>query len=184
MQKRLAADELCLGGRCSLHTRCASIMLCKPYGSAADWQLRCQVTLPMEGVTRDRDGRDRLHPVGRRRPGSAAASVRAKFGPMLVALVLAGCTSDRFDDTVAGYKGGPVEALIARWGEPERVSVTPNSWAHVYTWSGARRDGATATTVRACTVKVLVDRLDRITAFGFHGDDVACEAYADRLRDP
>jgi hypothetical protein len=110
--------------------------------------------------------------------------VRAKLGPALMALALAGCASDRFDDTVAGYKGGPVEALIARWGEPEHVFVTLRSRAHVYTWSGAKRDGATATRARSCTVKVLVDRLDRITAFGFHGDDVACEAFADRLRDP
>lgn len=126
---------------------------------------------------RERDGCDRLHPVGCCRSGSPAA--RAKLGPVLMVLALAACASDGFDDTIAGYKGGSVETLIARWGEPERVSVTPKSRAHVYTWSDARRDGATA---RSCTVKVLVDRLDRITAFGFHGDNVACEAFADRLR--
>jgi hypothetical protein len=141
------------------------------------------LSFPMEATAREHDGRDRLHPVGRCRPGLAAASVRAKLGPVFVALALTGCASDRFDATVAGYKGGPVEAVIARWGAPERDFVTLRSWSHVYTWSDAGRDGAIAVTARTCTVKVLVDRLDRITAFGFHGDVAACAAFADRLRD-
>ena len=135
----------------------------------------------MEATAREQDGHDRLHRVGRYRPGSVAASVRAKLGPVLMVLTLAGCASDKFNNTVAGYRGGRVEALIARWGEPKHVSVTPRSRAHVYTWSSAGRDSASAP---SCTVKVLVDRLDRITAFGFHGDDDACAAFADRLRDP
>lgn len=121
---------------------------------------------------------------------------------ILIALVLAGCADAKndFDSLLPNYRGRPVEAVFARWGQPQQV--LSGNLGPVYVWTGSMQYqpiapqtttgyiGTTPFVVNApapaetlsCRVEAHADRQNRLSGFRWDGNNGACQEWAAKLR--
>lgn len=121
---------------------------------------------------------------------------------LLLLLALGGCeTADDTREVMDRYLGQPVQSIVSRIGFPQAESTVMGRKA--YSWNRTTQDSVTTpsrttamvgnTTVTAttystetysmnCTLRVLVDGSDRITAYDLNGQAGACRSIGARLR--
>jgi hypothetical protein len=107
-----------------------------------------------------------------------------KRGFVLIGVVLgvAGCGRTPFpvlETQLGGLKGQPAQAIIKKLGDPNETSSIAGG--KVYIWSASDAMGAGDAIGLQCTVKVFVDRGDKITRYDFNGNVAGCAPYAHRL---
>jgi hypothetical protein len=97
-------------------------------------------------------------------------------------LAAAGCGRTPFpvlETQLDGLKGQPAQAVIKKLGEPNETSEIAG--AKVYIWSSSDAMRAGDAIGLECTVKVFVDRNDKIARSDFNGNVAGCAPYAHRL---
>ncbi|WP_158813992.1 hypothetical protein [Methylocapsa sp. S129] len=98
-------------------------------------------------------------------------------------LVLAGCGRTPFpvlEAQLGGLKGQPAQAVIKKLGEPNETSESAGE--RVYIWSTSDGSALAGDAVGLhCTVKVFVDKGDRVAHYDFNGNVAGCSHYAHRL---
>jgi hypothetical protein len=110
--------------------------------------------------------------------------VMKKQAFVLVGAVLAaaGCGRTPFpvlETQLDGLKGQPAQAVIRKLGAPNETSAIAG--AKVYIWSASDASRAGDAVGLECTVKVFVDRGDKIARSDFNGNVAGCAPYAHRL---
>jgi hypothetical protein len=110
--------------------------------------------------------------------------VMKKQAFILIGAVLgaAGCGRTPFpvlETQLDGLKGQPAQAVIKKLGEPNETSEIAG--ARIYVWSSSDAMRAGDAIGLQCTVKVFVDRNDRIARSDFNGNVAGCAPYAHRL---
>jgi hypothetical protein len=97
-------------------------------------------------------------------------------------LGVAGCGRTPFpvlETQLDGLKGQPALAVIAKLGAPNQTSEIAGE--KVYIWSASDASRAGDAVGFECTVKVFVDRNDKIARSDFNGNVAGCSHYAHRL---
>jgi hypothetical protein len=101
------------------------------------------------------------------------------FGAVLAA---AGCGRTPFpvlETQLGGLKGQPAQAVIKKLGAPTETSEIAGG--KVYIWTTTDALGAGDAIGLQCTVKVFVDKGDKIARYDFNGNVAGCAHYAHRL---
>jgi hypothetical protein len=97
-------------------------------------------------------------------------------------LGVAGCGRTPFpvlETQLDGLKGQPAQAVIAKLGAANQTSEIAGE--KVYIWSASDASRAGDAVGFECTVKVFVDRNDKIARSDFNGNVAGCSHYAHRL---
>ncbi len=103
-----------------------------------------------------------------------------------IALAAAGCGRTPFpvlETQLDGLKGQPAKAVFTRLGDPNSSEETAGE--KVYFWSTTNNNsipGAAANAIDFdCTVRVFVDKDEKISHYDFKGNVGGCARYAHRL---
>lgn len=116
----------------------------------------------------------------------------------LAITALSGCaTNDRLDAGLSGLVGQPVDAAIARLGEPDMREPAEATTRYIWSHEGVAEqtdisavwlDGYGGRDVRGprheCTIEIITDRDDEIVRYLWDGDLTGCAHYARRFEDP
>jgi hypothetical protein len=106
-----------------------------------------------------------------------------KASLVIAAITLSACASDPFPAMQAkldGFKGQPVQSLIARLGAPDETD--PNGEAKTYVWFRVNKSGPDyQESFVDCTIKAYADKDDKITGFFYTGNNAGCGRYARKL---
>lgn len=105
---------------------------------------------------------------------------------LAVALAAAGCGQTPFpviQTQMNDEKGEPVKALFAKLGAPDGTAVVDGEKAYV--WSTAAKDTIAASAAAEigfhCTLRVFVNRDEKVAHYDFKGNVGGCAAFAHRL---
>lgn len=102
-----------------------------------------------------------------------------------VALALSGCARSPFpviESKIDGMKGQPIKTVIDKLGEPDEQNQIGGEKAYV--WLLPNKSGFAYQAVGfECTIKVFVDKDDKITHYGYNGNVGGCGQYAHKLDD-
>jgi hypothetical protein len=94
-------------------------------------------------------------------------------------MALSGCAKTPFpvlENKLGGLKGHPAKELVAVFGDPTDTQPGPEK---TYVWTLPPYGGEAAGL--ACTVKVFVDKDDKITRYDFSGNVGGCGYYAHQI---
>jgi hypothetical protein len=121
---------------------------------------------------------------------------------LVVALLLAGCASQPFDNRWPQMEGKSIDYLVRAWGPPEKVTEAADNAGPVYIWRTTTQYQGTDARVTSgmigatpislttetpvirktqCQIAVLINRERRIKAMKLDGQRAACDAMAERL---
>lgn len=107
---------------------------------------------------------------------------------VMAAVVLAagGCALSPFptlETRLAELKGKAASEVIAKLGDPSRNEQIGGEKAYVWSLSGSGSlsDAAVNTLAFQCTIKVFVDKDDKVAHYSFSGNVAGCGQYAHRL---
>jgi hypothetical protein len=128
----------------------------------------------------------RVSPIRSKRQMTANWTTTRKTNVAIaVALALSGCAQNPFpviQSTLGDLKGRPVKTVVEKLGDPDEQIHDGDEKAYVWYRVNKPRQEFLSNLVE-CTIKVFVDKDDKITGFFYSGNNAGCGRYAHKLDD-